>query len=173
MKIGTSTSWHSVYESGKRMDLEEIRSLTFINGGLTLNLKISDNWFFHSEIIFEDKGNRGVYHIDSISYRKIYDATQKGWRHNYYLQFPQTIRYLLELSEKKRISLYFEAGGYFAYYISSKWVDILYYDDTSEKSVLNLNMIDENYQNIGLEMHRFDWGATIFGSAFEHYHLTA
>ena len=159
MKIGTSISMYSAYESGKSMDIEGIRSLSFITGGLTLNLKISDSWCFHSEVIFEDKGNRNITHFDSISNRKIYDATQTGWRHNYFLQFPQTIRYSLKLSKKNRVSIYFEAGGYFAYYISTKYVTYLLYDETSEKTVTNSDIVDINVQ--GIVIYRFDWGATV------------
>jgi len=63
------------------------------------------------------------------------------------------------LSEKRIISVYFEAGGYFAYYISSKDVTCLLQDNTSEKSVNYYNVVDNNDQDI--VQHRFDWIATI------------
>ena len=159
IKGGTGTSFYSYYESGKYQKTPDLYPLTSFNGGLFLNLKISDHWCYHSEIIFEDKGNRSKYFYDSIPVRKLYNVTEKDWRHNYYIQFPQTIRYIIGISKKRGISIYFEAGGYFAYYISSKDVTFLLYDDTLEKSVHTYNNVDNNDK--GIDTWRFDWGATI------------
>jgi len=159
IKTGVGISMLSIFQSGKHQPNSDIHPLISPNGGLTLNVKISERWCFHSEIIFEDKGHRVIEHVDSIPERKIYDATWKSGWHNYYLQFPQTIRYQVPVSKRNNISMYFELGGYFAYYIITREVARLYYNNSSEKSISYYNEVD-NHDTFVVH-HRFDWGATI------------
>jgi hypothetical protein len=161
LKGGVGLSKFHEYYSGKLNAQEAAYSyrLANFNGGITANLKISEKWYFHSEIIFEDKGGKFLNKQDTIEVNyKQYVAFDSQRIHNYYLQFPQSIRYLIPLSKKDRIAVYIEAGGYFGYYFHSKSVEHLKYDDTVNKDVSNYYWGDNSGETI--TYHRFDWGVT-------------
>jgi hypothetical protein len=160
VKGGVGFSEDNIYYEGKNQHIDGLRRLANFNGGLMLNLKISPKWYFHSEIIFEDKGNRVEEHIDSL-YRKphYYAAEQKERFHNYYIHFPQTIRFLIPFSTKEKVSFYVEAGGYFAYYIKSKWINQYYYNNTIETYEQQNDWADQGGGNL-VTFHHFDWGIT-------------
>ncbi|MGA3015417.1 MAG: outer membrane beta-barrel protein, partial [Bacteroidales bacterium] len=158
-KGGAGFSMGNVYYEGKSERTDGFRRLANFNGGLMLNLKISTRWYYHSEVIFEDKGNKYVEHIDSLPRNKnYYAATLRERIHNYFIQFPQTIRFLISLSRKEKVLLYVEAGGYFAYYINSSTISHLFYDNTVESDVIKYDFGDKS-DNL-VTYHRFNWGAT-------------
>ena len=130
------------------------------NGGLTVNLKIADDWSLHSEILFEDKGYKSIYYyIDSLyqNHQNPRNVTEKHIAHNYYLHFPQTIRYQIPFGKRKRYSIYLEAGGYFAYYFGTKSIEIQIVDGIQQKST---GYMDITKLPAGTNCHKFDWGAT-------------
>jgi len=163
LKAGLSSSDLFVYRNGKIVTLHESHRLADINGGLILNLKIKERWYLHSEIIFEDKGYRtkGSY-LDTISLGSEQNpklVSKKFILHNYYIQFPQTIRFLIPIGGESKEKIYFEAGLYFAYYLLTEDIHINKYDgiDHKETGTFDLVSLSENSSTY----HRFDWGATL------------
>lgn len=157
IKGGVGFSENNVYYQGKNQHRDGLFRLANFNGGLMLNLKISERWYFHSEIIFEDKGNKNIEHIDSLKVgNNSYPANQRERYHNYYIQFPQTIRFLIPLGRKEKYFIYIEAGGYFAYYIKTVGIVNYYYNGIKVTYKNNYDWADEDPGTF----HRFDWGAT-------------
>jgi hypothetical protein len=160
VKGGAGFSIGNIYYEGKSKRTDGLRRLANFNGGLMLNLKISTRWYYHSEAIFEDKGSKDIEHIDSLPRNKnYYAATLRERIHNYFIQFPQTIRFLIALSSNEKVLLYVEAGGYFAYYINSSTISHLFYDNTVETNIDKIDWADES-SNLAT-FHRFNWGATV------------
>jgi hypothetical protein len=151
------------YSKGWKVSSVKENDWRLINfaGGFTINLQIAEKWSFHSEILFEDKGDRFHYYSDS-------DRVEGIWRknveeiivnHNYYLHFPQTIRYEIQLSKKGSDLFYLEGGPYFAFYLSSKEVNKYKFDGTEKKDIsyYDLTGISTNV----LSWNQFDWGAKV------------
>ncbi|MFH1298175.1 MAG: outer membrane beta-barrel protein [Bacteroidota bacterium] len=165
VKAGVGISSGDYYLNGKLASDPMLKGLLAnFNGGITLNLKIKERWFFHSEILFEDKGGRMENHSDTLTGNILnngsmpYDQVIRN--HLFYLHFPQTIRYLIPLDQNGRNSLYVEAGPYFACYLITKSVcitsypyltttDIKFYDKTAG------TWAGEN------NLQRLDWGMTV------------
>ena len=127
IKSGASMSYLDLMRNNKFVPMPsgEYRLFSY-TGGITLNLKLSDRWSFHSEILFVDKGVRSINHEDSLpdTHGKMYYAnwTQHYWNHSYYLHFPQTIRYEFPLNknlkfrtklniDKQKVALYYSKIG--------------------------------------------------------------
>ena len=169
IKSGMSVSSLDLTRNNKFIPLpSDISPLFSYTGGITLNLKLSDRWSFHSEILFVDKGMRQISHEDSLpdNNAKWYyaDLTTRRWDHQYYLHFPQTVRYEFPLDKNDQWSMYFELGGYFACYLHSRYV----WETTSpilgnHKGVDKFDIIqDAENTATGPQttIHRFDWGGT-------------
>jgi hypothetical protein len=160
IKAGVSSSFLDIMKNNKFTPMpSDMHWLEDFTGGVILNLEIGERWSFHSEILFVDKGARQISHSDSEGnvQGKKYGETQRVWTHNYFLQFPQTIRFAIPLNKKNLWSVYFELGGYFAFYLTSKrvlettslysndhWIE--YYDEISRDGTGIVTI------------HRFDWG---------------
>ena len=126
-----------------------------LTGGFTLNIKLADNWSVHSELLYEDKGVKSHDKRDStyVGYwAKNYSTTSRD--HNYFIHFPQTVRYSISFGKKKLNRVYFEGGPYFSYYLSSKYFSKWEYDNTTREQT-----DQDNLDEAGLS--RFDWGLKI------------
>jgi hypothetical protein len=157
IKAGIGSSDLFEYKDNKISTLPDSHRLASFTGGFILNLKIKEKWFLHSEIIFEDKGLRTRYGCtDSIP---PYSICYKSVNHNYYIQFPQTIRFLIPIDQKLKGKLYFEAGLYFACYILTKSIDnvTIYGVDHKYVDVYDHASLFGNIETT----HRYDWGATL------------
>jgi len=149
------------YSKGWKVSSVKENDWRLINfaGGFTINLQIAEKWSFHSEILFEDKGDRFQYHSDSEqvlgSWR--YNVEEIIINHNYYLHFPQTIRYEFPVSSKGMDKFYVEAGIYFACYLVSKNIQKWKYDETERTNVSHDDLMDVGTNT--LSWNRFDWGA--------------
>jgi len=171
IKSGASMSYLDLMRNNKFVPMPsgEYRLFSY-TGGITLNLKLSDRWSFHSEILFVDKGVRSINHEDSLpdTHGKMYYAnwTQHYWNHSYYLHFPQTIRYEFPLNKNNQWFMYFELGGYFACYLHSKSViettSILgdYRDVDNYDIIHDFESADNAATGPQTTIHRFDWGGT-------------
>ena len=165
IKAGMSSSFLDIMKNNKFIPMpSDMHWLEDFTGGLIINLKIGERWSFHSEILFVDKGTRQISHDDSaenVQGKMYYNpSTERFWTHNYFLHFPQTVRLAIPLNKKNLWSVYFELGGYFALYLTSKRVwettslysnnyqGVDYYDEVSE------------YSSGIVIVHRFDWGGT-------------
>ncbi|MBC8486853.1 MAG: outer membrane beta-barrel protein [Bacteroidetes bacterium] len=164
IKTGVGLSNGDCYMNGKLVPSPGTTGiLTNFNGGVTLNLKIKERWFFHSEILFEDKGNRRVNHSFILIGNNVngdsIPRTQVIRNHMFYLHFPQTVRFLIPLDRKEKNSIYFEAGPYFACYLISKDVVIT----TDSYSRTRNSDFHDMTETIGAEefsRQRLDWGIT-------------
>ena len=171
IKSGASMSYLDLMRNNKFVPMPsgEYRLFSY-TGGITLNLKLSDRWSFHSEILFVDKGVRSINHEDSLpdTQGKMYYAnwTQHYWNHSYYLHFPQTIRYEFPLNKNNHWFMYFELGGYFACYLHSRSVIETTSILGNYREVDNYDIIHDfesaNNATTGPQttIHRFDWGGT-------------
>jgi len=159
LKGGIGFSHPDNFQNGKLVHQPNSYYLASFNGGIILNLKLNECWYFHSEIIFEDKGNKISNHHDTLSALNIDNATSKNQIHNYFIQFPQTVRFLIPLSKTFKINMYVEAGGYFAYYLTTHMVSRLFYNGKMDKTVTDLDWVNAVSDNLQTT-HRFNWGAT-------------
>src|SRR5512138_3854741 len=133
------------------------RMLLNFNGGIILNLKLRERWYLHSEVLFEDKGIWQKSYSDFVTDEgDSLPQTQLFRHHQFYLQFPQTIRFVIPLSHKENSSLYVEAGPYFACYLISKDVIIT---TTSLWEHKEVRYFDYTTEGSGDDLKRFDWGA--------------
>jgi hypothetical protein len=136
------------------------RLLINFSGGILINFQLNEKWSLHSEILYEDKGQKSVSLSDSEWVKGTYrrNVQDINITHNYYLDFPQTIRYDFPLKTSNS-RLYIEAGIYFAYYITSKIIQKTKYDGIELK-----NTEYENSTEIGsnvLGWNRYDWGLKV------------
>jgi hypothetical protein len=171
MKSGVSMSYRDIMKDNKFVPMPSGSYRLFsYTEGIMLNLKLSERWSFHSEILFVDKGVRDINHQDSLMDKqgKFYyaDWTEYEWNHYYYLHFPQTVRYEIPLNKNDKWSVYFELGGYFACYLQSKEVwktTWLYGNDSGVKYYNEIHDV-ENTNNAAsgpqITIHSFDWGGT-------------
>jgi hypothetical protein len=165
IKAGMSISYRDIMTNNKFQPMpSDMHRLAAFTGGLMLNLRIGERWFFHSEVLFADKGLRQITHNDSLMDKqgKMYyaNSTERFYTHNYYLHFPQTIRYSIPLNKKNFWSVYFELGGYFAYYLTSKLVWKTTYPDYSTNGVDHYDDVSRWEDFPGVSIHRLNWGGT-------------
>ncbi len=129
------------------------------NGGMVLNLKLNNRWYLHSEVLFEDKGIWWRTYSKFVTVEGDSIPQTQLYRHrDYYLQFPQTIRFLIPLSRKEKSSLYVEAGPYFACYLITKEVIVT---TTPLWEIRDVRNYDFTTEGAGDDLNRFDWGATV------------
>ncbi|MEI7492957.1 MAG: porin family protein [Bacteroidota bacterium] len=159
IKGGIGFSTLHTYDDGELRNVETKKRLANFNGGIMLDLKISERWYFHSEILFEDKGARYIDYNDSIPAQHIYNVTTRQRIHNYYIDFPQTIRYLIPVSKKNKVFLYVEAGGYFGYYLGSRRFFYKAYNGKELERFTKNFYYDETSEQV-ITFHKFDWGVT-------------
>jgi hypothetical protein len=171
LKSGASVSFRDITKNNEFVPMPSgAYPLFAYTGGLTLNLKFSDRWSFHSEVLYVDKGIRGQTHQDSLQDQNdnwyYADWTQYSWNHSYYLNFPQTLRYEIPLTKNDKWFMYFELGGYFACYLRSKAVIETYSIQGNSSSTDNfdeISRIESSGNTITgpqTTIHRFDWGGT-------------
>ena len=80
--------------------------------------------------------------------------------HNYFLDFPQTIRYHIPLSAKSPCIFYVEAGPYFACYLSTREIQKTKYDGT-ELTDISYDDLAQGEITSDFGYHRFNWGLKV------------
>ena len=130
LKGGVSSSDLFLYKAGKVSTIADSRLLLNATGGITFNFQINEKWSIHSEILYQDKGQKSVSLSDSEWVKGMYRKNVQDINliHNYYLDFPQTLRYQIPLSAKSHCIFYIEAGPYFAIYLSTRGIQKTKYD---------------------------------------------
>ncbi len=80
--------------------------------------------------------------------------------HNYFIDFPQTIRYHIPLSAKSPCIFYVEAGPYFAYYLSTRYIQKTKYDGT-ELTDKWYGDLAQGERSSDFGFNRFNWGLKV------------
>ena len=160
-KGGVSLSELFMYKAGKVSTIADSRLLLNATGGITFNFQINEKWSIHSEILYEDKGRKDVSLSDSEAVRGTYRTNVQiiHLMHNYYLDFPQTLRYQIHLGAKSPGIFYVEAGPYFACYLSSRFIQKTKYDGTELTDITYENLTGLGTSILG--WNRFDWGVKV------------
>jgi len=141
--------------------MPDSRLLINATGGITFNFQINEKWSIHSEILYQDKGRKSVSLSDSEWVKGMYRKNVQDINliHNYYLDFPQTLRYQIPLSAKSHCIFYIEAGPYFAIYLSTRGIQKTKYDGKELTDTWY-----EDYAVIGTSgfgWRRFNWGLKV------------
>ena len=145
----------------KVSSMPDSRLLINATGGITFNFQINEKWSIHSEILYQDKGRKDVSLSDSEWVRGMYRKNVQDMHamHNYYLDFPQTLRYQIPLSAKSQSIFYVEAGPYFAIYLSTREIQKTKYD--------GIELTDITYEDVAqlvtsdFGFNRFNWGLKV------------
>jgi hypothetical protein len=161
IKGGVSLSELILYKAGKVSTIPDSRLLINATGGITFNFQINEKWSIHSEILYQDRGQKTVSLSDSEWVREMYRKNTRNifLAHNYYLDFPQTLRYQIHLGVKSRSVFYVEAGPYFAIYLSTRNIQKTIYDGNE--------LTDKWYEDLAaigtsaFSWRRFNWGLKV------------
>ena len=142
--------------------MPDSRLLINATGGITFNFQINEKWSIHSEILYQDKGRKSVSLSDSEWVKGMYRKNVQDINliHNYYLDFPQTLRYQIPLSAKSHCIFYIEAGPYFAIYLSTRGIQKTKYDGTELKDI-SYDDLAQGGSTSDFGYHRFNWGLKV------------
>jgi hypothetical protein len=138
------------------------RLLINVTGGITFNFQINERWSIHSEILYQDKGQKSVSLSDSEWVKGMYRRNVQDiyLMHNYFLDFPQTIRFHIPLSAKSPCIFYVEAGPYFAYYLTTRYIQKTKYDGT-ELTDIGYDDLALGERSSDFGFNRFNWGLKV------------
>lgn len=111
--------------------------------------------------MYQDKGQKSV-SLDSEWFQGVYRRNVQVIQlmHNYFLDFPQTIRYHIPLSAKSPCIFYVEAGPYFACYLSTREIQKTKYDGT-ELTDISYDDLAQGEITSDFGYHRFNWGLKV------------
>jgi hypothetical protein len=146
----------------KVSSMPDSRLLINATGGITFNFQINEKWSIHSEILYQDKGQKDVSLSDSEWVRGMYRKNVQDIHrmHNYFLDFPQTLRYQIPLSGKSQSIFYIEAGPYFACYLSSRFFQKTKYDG-NELTDISYDDLAQGGWSSDFGFNRFNWGLKV------------
>jgi hypothetical protein len=123
--------------------------------GFYIRIKLHENWYFESDVMIENKGNRyrRTYMTDSSLVNNTWQTNVEeiNLTNRYFIHFPQKIQFSIPLDKKRKHFFFFEAGPYFAYLLAQKTVFIL----NNEKNNL------DSPEDLDELIRCFDWGGIV------------
>lgn len=141
LKAGIGFSFEKFYDE---MRINQNTGLKYnFNGGAELNIILSEDFSLESEMIFEDKGIKLA--STNIGQVKNENITMG------YIQFPELIRYTLNIKGENKIKPFVELGFDFA---DRLFTSVVVKDEGPFNYSQNITANENSYLN------RFEWGIT-------------